>query len=164
MLDAWAPGEERDIAREMQDLTLRIVAKALFDVDLHEGNENLGQQFTNVIENPVQLPFSLRGLPINLPFTTYGKNMAARSALDAYVYGLIAQRRAEGIDRGDVVSMLLTAQDTEGDGSGLTDQQVRDQTMTLLAAGRDHLQRAHLDDVPVEQTSRDHGAASARAR
>jgi cytochrome P450 len=137
MLDAWAPGEERDLAHEMQDLTLRIVAKALFDVDLREDNGNLGQQFTNVIENPVQLPFSLRGLPINLPFTQYGKNMAARSALDAYVYGLIAQRRAEGIDRGDVVSMLLAAQDTEGDGGGLTDQQVRDQTMTLLAAGHE---------------------------
>jgi cytochrome P450 len=137
MLDGWAPGEERDLARAMQDLTLRIVAKALFDVDLHAGHEDLGQQFTNVIENPVQLPFSLRGLPINLPFTTYGKNMAARSALDAYVYGLIAQRRAEGIDHGDVVSMLLAAQDTEGDGAGLTDQQVRDQTMTLLAAGHE---------------------------
>ena len=137
MLDHWASGEELDIARAMQDLTLRIVAKALFDVDLHEGHEDLGQQFTNVIENPVQLPFSLRGLPINLPFTTYGKNMAARSALDAYVYSLIAQRRADGQDRGDVVSMLLTAQDTEGDGSGLTDQQVRDQTMTLLAAGHE---------------------------
>ena len=137
MLDHWASGEELDIARAMQDLTLRIVAKALFDVDLHEGHEDLGQQFTNVIENPVQLSFSLRGLPINLPFTTYGKNMAARSALDAYVYSLIAQRRADGQDRGDVVSMLLTAQDTEGDGSGLTDQQVRDQTMTLLAAGHE---------------------------
>ncbi|HEY7094569.1 MAG TPA: cytochrome P450 [Ktedonobacterales bacterium] len=137
MLDSWAPGEERDIAREMQELTLRIVAQALFDVDLHAGQEDLGQQFTNVIENPVQLPFSLRGLPINLPFTTYGKNMAGRAALDTYVYGLIAQRRAEGIDRGDVVSMLLAAQDTEGDGSGLTDQQVRDQTMTLLAAGHE---------------------------
>ncbi|HEX3271000.1 MAG TPA: cytochrome P450, partial [Ktedonobacterales bacterium] len=57
MLDGWQIGEERDIAREMQELTLRIVAKALFDVDLHAGHEDLGQQFTNVIENPVQLPF-----------------------------------------------------------------------------------------------------------
>ncbi|HEX3271345.1 MAG TPA: cytochrome P450, partial [Ktedonobacterales bacterium] len=132
-----APGEELNIAREMQDLTLRIVAKALFDVDLHAGHEDLGQQFTNVIENPVQLPFSLRGLPINLPFTPYGKNMAGRAALDTYVYSLIAQRRADGQDRGDVVSMLLAAQDTEGDGAGLTDRQVRDQTMTLLAAGHE---------------------------
>jgi cytochrome P450 len=137
MLDRWTPGEALDIARAMQDLTLRIVAKALFDVDLRDGHEDLGQQFTNVIENPVQLPFSLRGLPINLPFTTYGRNMAARAALDAYVYGLIAQRRADGHDRGDVVSMFLAAQDTESDGAGLTDQQVRDQTMTLLAAGHE---------------------------
>jgi cytochrome P450 len=137
MLDRWLPGQELDVAREMQDLTLRIVAKALFDVDLRAGHADLGRQFTGVIENPVQLPFSLRGLPINLPFTPYGKNMAARTALDTYVYGLIAQRRADGRDTGDVVSMLLAAQDTEGDGAGLTDKQVRDQTMTLLAAGHE---------------------------
>ena len=63
----------------------------------------------------------------------HGRALRARRL----VYGLIAQRRADGEDSGDVVSMLLTAQDTEGDGSELTDQQVRDQTMTLLAAGHE---------------------------
>jgi cytochrome P450 len=131
----WRPGATVDMAREMQRLTLRIVAKALFDVDLRQESPDLGDWFTQVIENPVGLVFSLRGLPIDLPFTPYGKNQRARAALDEFVYGLIAQRRREGKDTGDVVSMLLAQRDETG--AGLTDTEVRDQTMTLLAAGHE---------------------------
>lgn len=136
LLDTWQPGQRLDIARAMQDLTLRIVAKALFDVDLETHSPQLGRAFSDVIENPVHLAFSLNGLPLDLPFTPYGKHMAARRQLDSYVYGLIAQRRAEGRDHGDVLSMLLDAQDAS-DGATMSDKQVRDQTMTLFAAGHE---------------------------
>ena len=56
--------------------------------------------------------------------------------LDDVVYRLIAEGRARGTDRGDVLSMLLLARDEE-DGSGLTDAQVRDEVMTLLLAGHE---------------------------
>jgi cytochrome P450 len=56
--------------------------------------------------------------------------------LDEVVYRLIAEGRARGTDRGDVLSMLLLARDEE-DGQGLTDQQVRDEVMTLLLAGHE---------------------------
>lgn len=134
MLEEWQPGAEVDIAREMQTLTLRIVAKTLFDVDLKTESRGLGQAFSDVIENPLDLPFSLRALPINLPFTPYGKHMAGRATLDAYVYELIEHRRKDGRDTGDVLSMLLSAQD---EGVTMTDVQVRDQTMTLFAAGHE---------------------------
>ena len=130
----WKPGARIDIAQAMRDLTLRIVAKSLFDVDLKEDHPELGQAFTSVIENPVRLPFSLRSLPIDLPFTAYGKHMQGLRALNTYVYGLIKRRRAEGRDTGDVLSMLLSAQEDE---VTMTDKQVRDQTMTLFAAGHE---------------------------
>jgi cytochrome P450 len=56
--------------------------------------------------------------------------------LDDVVYRLIAEGRSLGTDRGDVLSMLLLARD-EDDGSALTDQQVRDEVMTLLLAGHE---------------------------
>lgn len=135
LLAEWQPGAQVDIASEMQRLTLRIVAKALFNVDLRVESGDLGRRFSEVIENPVGLPFSLRGLPVDLPFTPYGKNVRARRALDAFVYALIARRRREGADTGDVLSMLLAARDEED--NGLTDRQIRDQTMTLFAAGHE---------------------------
>ncbi|MGO8947291.1 MAG: cytochrome P450 [Ktedonobacterales bacterium] len=135
MLDQeWRPGARVDVAQAMRDLTLRIVAKSLFDVDLKEDHPELGASFTSVIENPVRLPFSVRALPIDLPFTAYGKHMDGLRTLNAYVYQLIERRRAEGRDTGDVLSMLLSAQE---DGVTMTDRQIRDQTMTLFAAGHE---------------------------
>jgi cytochrome P450 len=50
---------------------------------------------------------------------------------------IIRERRASQEDRGDLLSMLLHATDDEGDGQGLTDEQVRHEAMTLFLAGHD---------------------------
>jgi cytochrome P450 len=60
----------------------------------------------------------------------------ARARLDAIIYRMIADRRAGGRDHGDLLSMLLTAQD-EDEGGGMTDQQVRDEAMTIFLAGHE---------------------------
>lgn len=136
LLNEWQVGATVDLASAMQRLTLRIVAQALFNVDLRAESADLGHAFTEVIENPVGHSWSLRGLPIDLPVTPYGKHMRARHALDTFVYALIAQRRAEGADTGDVLSMLLAARDDDN-GAGLSDREIRDQAMTLFAAGHE---------------------------
>jgi len=135
MLESWQPGQRVDIALEMQRLTLRIVAKALFNVDLTHESHTLGAAFDDVREYPNRRRYSLRALRINLPFTAYGKFVRAKALLDKTVYDIIAQRRETGEDMGDVVSMLLAARDE--DGSALSDVQVRDQLMTLMAAGHE---------------------------
>ena len=53
------------------------------------------------------------------------------------MYGIIAERRRSTADRGDLLSMLLLAQDEENDGRGMTDQQVRDEVMTIFLAGHE---------------------------
>jgi cytochrome P450 len=136
MLDTWRAGEERDLTREFQELTLRIVVKALFDVDLQTQSHVLSGLFSRVIEN--QTPGPVASLPIDLldlPFMPTHKAFQARRELDSFVYELIAQRRAAAEDTGDVLSMLLSARDEVG--AGMSDLQVRDQTMTLIAAGHE---------------------------
>ncbi len=135
MLEDWQPGQQVNLAVEMQKLTLRIVGKALFDVELTQKSSTLGRAFDNVRVYPNRRRFSLHSFRINLPFTTYGKFVRGRALLDKFVYDLIAQRRAKEEDVGDVLSMLLAARDE--DGSALTDVQVRDEIMTLLAAGHE---------------------------
>jgi cytochrome P450 len=61
----------------------------------------------------------------------------ARERLDAIIYGLIAERRKTPGDRGDLLSMLLLAQDEEQGGKGMTDAQVRDEAMTIFLAGHE---------------------------
>ena len=137
MLDRWQLGAEIDLARAMAGLTLRIVARALFSVDLEAGAEGaaLSQAFHELIQTVPQLfrPFA-RLRRLDLPFSGYHRHLAARRVLDAYVYGLIARRRAAPVDTGDVLAWLLEASD---DGASMTDRQIRDQTMTLFAAGHE---------------------------
>jgi cytochrome P450 len=132
MLDQWTPGSQRDMADEMMRVTMRIVAKALFNIDIASQIDMLDRAFFEASANSRRSrgPGRLR---INLPFTHYGKYLRARKYLDDTMADLIAQHRASGEDSGDVISMLLQAQDE--DGSAMPDQQVRDETLTLLAAG-----------------------------
>src|SRR6185436_20339453 len=70
-------------------------------------------------------------LPANRRFTE------SRARLDRIIYRIIEERRASGEDRGDLLSMLLKAQDEEGDGTGMTDEQLRDEAMTIFLAGHE---------------------------
>jgi cytochrome P450 len=130
----WQPGGILNMASEMQELTLRIVAQCLFNVDLAHEVDELGYAFSEMIDNPVGMVESLLGLHIDWPFTAYGRRMAAKKRVDAFIYKLIKQRRAEGHDAGDILSMLL---ENQGDEGTLNDTQVRDHIMTFVAAGHE---------------------------
>lgn len=136
MLQGWRVGDELDIAAALQELTLRIVVQALFDLELQKQGTDLSRLFTDVVErNRFGLTELLPDAVRDLPFLPTHQAMEAARALDAFVYDLIRQRRAEGSDRGDVLSMLLSVRDE--DGTTLSDREVRDQTMTLIAAGHE---------------------------
>ncbi len=135
--DRWRDGDVIDIHHEMMRLTLSIVAKTLFDAEVDSEADEIGGALTDLMHMfPLLLnPFAeiLRRLP--LPQTRRFKRSIAR--LDRTIYAIIEERRASGEDRGDLLSMLLLAQDDEGDGGGMTDQQLRDETMTLFLAGHE---------------------------
>jgi cytochrome P450 len=134
MVDTWHAGEEIDIASEMQQLTLRIVARTLFALEVLSQIDELGQHFNDVVRHRRGTLARLLNLYIDLPFTGYGKRMAAKHRIESFVYSLIEQRRAEGRDAGDVLSMLLSAQD---EGLTLSASQIRDHVMTFVAAGHE---------------------------
>jgi cytochrome P450 len=137
MLASWQPESQVNISQEMQYLTLRIIAKALFNLDSPAIASKLGQAFDNVINHGRRRLDIWGRLGLALPFSSYGKAMAGKRTLDTFVYNLIAQRRAEGRDTGDVLSMLLAAQD---EGHTMTDKQVHDQVLTFIAAGHETAQ------------------------
>jgi len=73
-------------------------------------------------------------LPDFLPLPSKKRKRSAIQVFDRLIRDIIQQRRASGHDKGDLLSMLLLAIDQEGDGTGMTDQQVRDEAMTLFTA------------------------------
>ncbi len=135
--NGWTDGAELDVAPEMSRLTLLIAGKTLFDADVDSQAREIGDAMTGLIKSfwMVMLPFGemLERLPI--PYLRRGRR--ARERLDEIIYGLIRERRASGVDHGDLLSMLLMAQDDEDKGRGMTDRQVRDEVMTILLAGHE---------------------------
>ncbi|HEY0460899.1 MAG TPA: cytochrome P450 [Pyrinomonadaceae bacterium] len=136
MAGEWRAGEVRDIDKEMMRLTLWIVGKTLFSASVEDAADEVGKAMTTIISmfNFILLPFSelLEKLPI--PPITKLKN--ARQTLDEVIYKIIDERRASGEDKGDLLSMLLVAQDEET-GGAMTDKQIRDECLTLFLAGHE---------------------------
>lgn len=133
----WIDGRSLDAHDEMMKLTLAIVAKTLFSADVEKEAAEIGEALTTAFGafNIGILPFS--ELLEKLPLPYIKRFEAARARLDTTIYRIIDERRATGEDRGDLLSMLLLAQDTEGDGGGMTDTQVRDEAMTIFLAGHE---------------------------
>ena len=136
MRRSWSDGATFDIAREMNRLTLSIVGRTLFDVDVEHQAAAVGEALTAVMESfwMTMLPFG--EVLERLPVPKLRRARMARARLDAIIYRMIADRRSSGGDRGDLLSMLLAAQD-EDDGAGMTDDQVRDEAMTIFLAGHE---------------------------
>jgi len=135
--EEWRAGETRDVAREMMRLTLAIAGKTLFDADVEGEADEIGKALTTTFElfNTLTLPF--RQVLERLPLPASKRFLKARERLDATIYRIINERRASGEDRGDLLSMLIEARDEEGDGSGMTDEQLRDEAMTIFLAGHE---------------------------
>jgi cytochrome P450 len=134
--DRWRDGQELDVASEMMRLTLAVVGKTLFNADVESEAGEIGEALTSVLKmfDMLMLPFS--EYLEKLPLPQVRRFEKARAVLDEVIYRLIRQRRASGEDAGDLLSMLLLAQDEEN-GGGMTDAQVRDEALTLFLAGHE---------------------------
>jgi len=133
---AGVGGAGFDIVPEMSRLTLRILGLCLFERDLTDEADAVGGALQVVLHHTIDKLAALVPLPGAVPTPRNLRFRAALRALDRVVLSLIAERRRDGADRGDLLSMLLAARD-EDTGEGLSDQQLRDEVMTLLLAGHE---------------------------
>ena len=134
MAATWRAGETRDIHQEMTQLTMQVVTRTLFNTDVTHDAQHINAALQVIVE-PFSSQATLKWILDNrLPTRTHRRFNEAVRQIDQFIYRIINQRRASGEDHGDLLSMLLQAQD-ETDGTGMSDQQLRDETMTLFLAG-----------------------------
>jgi len=142
MTGGWADGQALDVRAQMLALALRIVGKTLFDTDLEQDVQTIGEaadSFQSFL--PLAwLPFSKMLQESALP--SMRRIRRGREELDDLIYGMIRERRMEARDRGDLLSMLIASVDTEGEAEGgeaarMTDTQVRDECITVVLAGHE---------------------------
>jgi cytochrome P450 len=133
----WHDGQTVDMHTEMMRLTLGIVSRTLFDTDVENESAEIGDALTTAFEsfNVAMLPFT--EYLEKLPLRSVRRFNAARDTLDRTIYRMIEERRDSGEDKGDLLSMLLMATDTEGDGTGMSDLQLRDEALTIFLAGHE---------------------------
>jgi cytochrome P450 len=135
--ERWRDGESVDMHHEMMRLTLEVVAKTLYDADVEGEADEIGSALTNLIDLFPLLMNPLAPLLQKLPIPSTMRFRRAVARLDKTIYAIIEERRASSEDRGDLLSMLLLAQDDEGDGGGMSNKQLRDEAMTIFLAGHE---------------------------
>ena len=134
MLDGWRGGEERDAHQEMMRLTLQIVGKTLFDADVERDAQEVGKSLELLLEIGANFRRTIF-VPHWLPTPANLRVKREVAQIEKILYRIIGERRASGRDAGDLLSMLLSAQDE--DGSRMTDRQLRDEAITLFLAGHE---------------------------
>jgi cytochrome P450 len=135
----WQSGAVVDLHEEMLELALRIVGKCLFDLDV--------QSRAEVMKISAAVDAFMGFLPIALlPFSDFVQSLpipamrrirSGQAELDTLIYAMIAQRRANPGDRGDLLSMLLEAEDSEDNTGQMTDRQIHDECLTIMLAGHE---------------------------
>ena len=135
MVETWREGETRDVHQDMMVLTLKIAIKTLFNVEAERDVVLMSTLSDDLIKMFELQESSLWPVHNFVPTPSNRRFRRLTRQLDQYIYGIIRERRKNGEDTGDLLSMLLHAQDE--DGSRMTDRQLRDEVMTLFLAGHE---------------------------
>jgi cytochrome P450 len=135
IIEAWADGSEQHVDQAMRQLTMEIVAKSLFDADFSGQGRQIGEAI-DTLQHIAGQDFRIQNIiPDWLPLRRNRRRAAAGDALDRLIRQVISERRASGEDKGDLLSMLLLSEDETG--ARMTDQEARDEAVTLFAAGHE---------------------------
>jgi cytochrome P450 len=140
MLAQWAPrvgtGQAFDVAEEMSRLTLKIIGQTMLSTDVSSAASEVGQAVTVALNHAIRRTTNVFSLPEVFPTPANLLFRRSLDTLDRVVLGMISERRKDGHDRGDLLSMLMAARDEET-GEGMTDHQLRDEVMTIFLAGHE---------------------------
>ncbi len=130
------PDRPFDAHRAMTELTLRIATETLFGSDESESADAVADALRLMMNEFPAMLTPLGALRQRLPLRNTRRFWRARRMLDAIIYALIARRRRDGCERHDALSLLLAACDGET-GYRPSDEQIRDEIMTLFMAGHE---------------------------
>jgi cytochrome P450 len=134
--DRLRPGEAFDAHAAMTELTLRIASETLFGSDESDSAQAVAEALRLMMNEFPAMLTPIGALRQRLPLPNTRRFWRARHMLDEIIYALITRRRRDGSERADALSMLLAASEAHT-GDRLSDEQIRDEIMTLFIAGHE---------------------------
>uniref|UniRef100_B8HVM8 Cytochrome P450 n=1 Tax=Cyanothece sp. (strain PCC 7425 / ATCC 29141) TaxID=395961 RepID=B8HVM8_CYAP4 len=140
VMDQWQVGQNLTLRPWMQEISLQVILKAVFGLADHRRYQELKQLLSSLLELLTSPVGNVLAFFVNLqmdlgPWSPTGKFLHLKAQIDQLIYAEIAERRQEGSDRSDILSLLLAARDEVG--QPMSDQELRDELMTLLIAGHE---------------------------
>jgi cytochrome P450 len=134
--DDWRDGQTRDVHHDMVEITLAVIARTVFDVDLDTDVAATIRRTVEVDLSPTAGVGPLARIATMLRLPGARRIETARDDLRGVVHRLIADRRRQGTGGRDVLSLLLDARDADT-GEAMSDDQIADEALTLLLAGHE---------------------------
>lgn len=132
MLSGWKHGERRDIYREMINLSLRVTSKTLFGADVSAQIGEIADGYSTLKDGfLVKNWWQSFGMMLPLPVKSRFKN--ALEKIENAADEIIRQRRKKTTETNDLLSVLMSAQDLEG--NPISEKQLRDEVKTFLFTG-----------------------------
>ncbi|MBW5446040.1 cytochrome P450 [Cohnella sp. CFH 77786] len=135
--ELWKDGEERLLTEDLFGITFDIIARTVFTFESGEELMKIGRSYSSINRIATEKMRTLFKLPLFVPTKRNKEYLDAIKTLDEIVYTLISQRRTEkDTAHRDLLSVLMSAVD-ESDQSEFSDEQVRDELMTMFLAGHE---------------------------
>ncbi len=132
-LARWRPGAKIDVAQAMLELTLDVMMKCLFGLDVGDQAAELGGMGKAILEGLISPAVAM--LPVDLPLTPYGRLMRLTERYHARLLEMVRERRGSSDPRRDVLSILIRAHDE--DGARLSDDELIGHIGMLFLAGHE---------------------------
>lgn len=137
LMSEWKDGEVLDIHHDMMKVTLAIITETMFGKTVKEGSDKIAHAIDVGLKYVSSKATSFIDIPLSVPTRSNREFIESSEVLDKTIYALIEERRKKGeSSHTDLLAMLLAARD-EDDGQGMTDEQVRDEVMTIFVAGHE---------------------------
>jgi cytochrome P450 len=136
-LDGWSAGRPLDIATEMNELALQIIAKLVFDADVSGDAARLRaavHEFRTHMQREANFPLAL---PEWLPLPGKIRQRRAVRTVDDLIWTHIRRRRTAGVLGSDMLGQMLAAASSAPSDDRVTDAEIRDEAATLFVAGHD---------------------------
>lgn len=135
MMESWEVNHPRDISKDMMGVTLAVITKTMFDMNVNEGHEKIGVHMERVLETATKRIRSFLKPPISWPMPELKQYKASIQELKRVVEEIIQHRESRAEEKEDLLHALLHSRDE--DGNCMSREQLIDEVMTIFVAGHE---------------------------